>query len=400
MSKSLLVKAYSTPHSLNVSEFIDEYMMLLNNVLDDLWRNIEWKRKGKRIIPFIKKDKEFRKNIRDKYISKWVYSKHYVDSAIKQAYSTLSSWRKRYLKGKAGREKPVLRRKFVRVKETLYSYRNGVIKISIKPFEESISIDLKSTWFYDRIKGLELGELIIKEDKLIVTVRKEVELKVEKPIAWDTNLLSLNGYDGERDYTVDLKKIYTIHRTYELKRQKIQKLSGKTREKLFQKYHRREKNRVDDLLHKISRQLANRTNVFECLRNFKERVAGTKSRSMNRQNSKHDYIKLQKYVEYKSAWSGYLTMYVKPHNTSKTCSRCGYVNKDLKGAGFKCPVCGFTIDRQKNAARNIWNKFLKMWGQGFAPKGAKPHEMLPMNPEGDEGGEAQGLSMGSIWIYT
>ncbi|GBC75710.1 hypothetical protein HRbin06_01030 [archaeon HR06] len=37
-----------------------------------------------------------------------------------------------------------------------------------------------------------------------------------------------------------------------------------------------------------------------------------------------------------------------------------------------------------------------MWGQGFAPKGAKPHEMLPMNPEGDEGDEAQGLSVGSI----
>lgn len=122
---------------------------------------------------------------------------------------------------------------------------------------------------------------------------------------------------------------------------------------------------------------------------------------MNRQNSKHDYIKLQKYIEYKSAWNRYLAIYVKPYNTSKTCSKCGYVNKDLKGAGiFKCPMCGFTIDRQKNASRNIWSKFLKMWGQGFAPKGAKPHEMLSMNPEGAEGDEAQGLGIGSIRIYT
>jgi len=50
--------------------------------------------------------------------------------------------------------------------------------------------------------------------------------------------------------------------------------------------------------------------------------------------------------------------------------------------------CGLKIDRQKNVSRNIWNKFLRMWGHGFAPKGAKLNDTLPMNPEGDKGGEA------------
>jgi len=137
------------------------------------------------------------------------------------------------------------------------------------------------------------------------------------------------------------------------------------------------------MLHKLTKQLANRTAIFEELTNFKERVANTRSRSLNRQNSKHDYIKLQKYVEYKAAWSGYLTLYVNPKLTSKTCSRCGYVNRDLRGAGtFRCPRCGLRVDRQKNASRNIWNSFLRMWGHGFAPKGAKPDDTLPMNPEG------------------
>ena len=49
---------------------------------------------------------------------------------------------------------------------------------------------------------------------------------------------------------------------------------------------------------------------------------------------------------------------------------------------------------------NIWRAFLKMWGQGFAPKGAKLNDKLPMNPEGDKGDEAQELSMGSIRIHT
>jgi putative transposase len=372
-------------------------MKLLNDILNEIWQAIEWKKKGKRLIPLIRKDKFFRKEIRDKYIIKWIYSKHYIDSAIKQAYSIINSWRKRYLKGKARREKPVLKRKFVRIKETLYSYRDGIIKISIKPFQESICIDLKNAWFWNRIKGLDLGELILKEDKIIITIRKEMELKIKNPIAWDINLLTIDGYDGEKDYKIDLKNIYTIHRIYELKRIKIQKLPEKTRKKLLQKYQSREKNRVNDILHKISKQLSNRTNIFEDLNNFKERVTRTASKSVNRQNAKHDYIKLQKYIEYKSVWNGYLTIYLKAYNSSKTCSKCGYINKDLKGARiFICPACGLRMDRQKNASRNIWNKFLNMWGQGFAPKGVKLYEMLPMNPEGDESNEAQELGVGSI----
>jgi len=401
MSERLLVKAYSIQHNLDVKDFIDDYMVLLNNVLENLWQAIEWKRKGERLIPFIRKDRIFRKKLRDTHIGKWIYSKHYVDSAIKQAYSILNSWRKRYLGGKANRRKPVLKRRFVRVKETLYSCKNGIIKISIKPFQESISIDLKKSWFWNKIAGLELGELILKKDTLIVTVRKDIELKIENPISWDTNLFTLDGYDGKRDYMVDLRKIYTIHRVYELKRRRIQQLPEKTWKKLLQKYGAREKNRVNDLLHKIAKQLANRTNVFEDLINFKERIARTKSKSMNRQNSKHDYIKLQRYIEYKSAWNGFLTVYVNPKLTSKKCSRCGYINRDLKGAKtFECERCGLKMDRQKNASRNIWAEFLKMWGQGFAPKGAKLYEMLPMNSEGDEDDEAQGLSMYSIQIHT
>jgi putative transposase len=157
--ESLLVKAYSVQHNLDVKDFIDDYMMLLNDILEGLWRAIEWRKKSGRMIPFIRKDGIFRKELRDTYIKEWIYSKHYVDSAIKQVYSILNSWRKKYLKGRACREKPTLKRGFVRVKETLYSYRGGIIRISIKPFQESIYIDLKKAWFWDRIAGLDLGEL-------------------------------------------------------------------------------------------------------------------------------------------------------------------------------------------------------------------------------------------------
>jgi len=78
------------------------------------------------------------------------------------------------------------------------------------------------------------------------------------------------------------------------------------------------------------KQLANRTCIFEDLRGFKGNVARTKVGTAER---KTQLVKLQKYIEYKSAWNNYFTVYVKPQLTSKTCFRCRYVNKDLKGGG-------------------------------------------------------------------
>jgi putative transposase len=95
----------------------------------------------------------------------WSYLKHYVDSAIKQAYSILKSWKRSYLKGERHRKKPVVKRRFVRIKETLYTYKDGRIKVSVKPYEEYLEFDVSKAWFLSRARG-EMGELILGEKYL------------------------------------------------------------------------------------------------------------------------------------------------------------------------------------------------------------------------------------------
>ncbi|MEM3631715.1 MAG: hypothetical protein QXY52_02560 [Conexivisphaerales archaeon] len=56
----MLVKAYSIPHDLEVNGLIEDYMRS-NSILDELWKNIVWKRKDKRLIPILMKDKTFGK---------------------------------------------------------------------------------------------------------------------------------------------------------------------------------------------------------------------------------------------------------------------------------------------------------------------------------------------------
>ena len=58
----------------------------------------------------------------------------------------------------------------------------------------------------------------------------------------------------------------------------------------------------------------------------------------------------------KAANAGLLTVAVNPRNTSQNCSNCGTkVPKTLKDRVHTCPKCGYTADRDVNAAINILN---------------------------------------------
>jgi putative transposase len=62
------------------------------------------------------------------------YAAHWVDAVIRTAYSIIESWRKRYLKGKARKIKPRIRRRFARCKITLMKidYQARTIRINSK----------------------------------------------------------------------------------------------------------------------------------------------------------------------------------------------------------------------------------------------------------------------------
>lgn len=90
-NSSYKILSYKMKHNYDVKEFLNSYRYLLQRAIDTIWDNIEWRKKGKRLIPIIPKSREFRRNLRNKLLKDWSYASHYVDSAIKTAYSILNS---------------------------------------------------------------------------------------------------------------------------------------------------------------------------------------------------------------------------------------------------------------------------------------------------------------------
>lgn len=334
-NSSLVILSYKIKHDYDVKEFLSSYRCLLQRAIDEIWDKIEWKRKGKRLIPTIPKSRDFKRNLRNKLLKDWSYASHYVDSAIKTAYSILNSWRKNYLRGKRGRNKPTVKRKFVRVKETLYTFRDDKIKVTVEPRKTYLEFDLSRIWFKKKVEGCNLGELILKENELIITFRKPVERNPKKKIAWDLNLLSMDGFCDRGWIKVDLKLLYTLHITYENKRRKIQSLSKtkpKTAKRLMEKYSKRYRNKVKDFLHKLTTKLAEEFKDYELgFENLDKQGMYNDRRTHNRVISKQNWKQIVFLMSYKSR-----IKLLNPKNSTKTCPRCGGKMKHRKGQVLEC----------------------------------------------------------------
>jgi putative transposase len=63
---------------------------------------------------------------------------------------------------------------------------------------------------------------------------------------------------------------------------------------------------------------------------------------------------LQKFIEYKAEDLGKSVLYIDPKYTSQKCSVCGHIGKNNRhGSVFKCKNCGFELNADLNASRNI-----------------------------------------------
>ncbi|MET1124842.1 MAG: hypothetical protein ABWW66_06225 [Archaeoglobaceae archaeon] len=248
------IKSYSVPVEVP-KDLIKEYFRLRRIALERIFRHVKFLKTGKAHLKFNGED---RRSLRDELLKEWKFAKHYVDSAINSVIGLVKGWIQLYNRGKA-RSKPKITRKSVYVKTTLFSVREGKIKITIEPRKRYLEVDLKKFDYLPKDFD-SVGGLILQEDRLIITFKKGVkQIDPDDYASFDVNLTNITGFINGRIVRLDLRKLYHVHRVYEEKRRRIQKLSKtkpKTAEKLMKKYSKREKNRAKDMIHKITTAIA------------------------------------------------------------------------------------------------------------------------------------------------
>lgn len=136
----------------------------------------------------------------------------------------------------------------------------------------------------------------------------------------------------------------------------------KKNQKRIAKLHARINNIRRETLHQISHSLT-KTKAVVVIEDLN--VAGMmKNRHLSGAIADMGFHELRRQLTYKGAWRGCDVRFAdRWMPSSKTCSSCGTVRESLKLSErtFRCG-CGFTLDRDLNAARNLANLVLKTTG--------------------------------------
>ena len=160
-------------------------------------------------------------------------------------------------------------------------------------------------------------------------------------------------------------KVKNIRRRYFRLRQNLQAKGTKSAKRKLKQRRRKESRFATDINHCISKRLVevakgtNRAIVLEDLKGIRERTRkGTRktvSKTMRQALSSWSFYQLRKFIEYKAKAAGVLVIYVDPRNTSRTCSKCGHVDKKSRRdqEHFVCTACGHALNADINAALNI-----------------------------------------------
>ena len=177
-----MLKSYSLQHECGeeLEPLLRAYRDVVNQILGELWSHIEWKKRkipGKkqwRLLPKYKVDihsGKYKKKLRDSLLQEWPYAAHWVDSAIKTAYSILKSWRKNYVKGDRRRRRPTAKRLFARAKQTLIKLEGERLRVTVKPGEH-VYLDLSKRYFPlpQEVSSAGLGEPVITPEKVHLPV--------------------------------------------------------------------------------------------------------------------------------------------------------------------------------------------------------------------------------------
>ena len=141
---------------------------------------------------------------------------------------------------------------------------------------------------------------------------------------------------------------------------KYSKNKGKRTKKKLVKLHEKVVNKRKDFLHKVSTQLI-RENQTICLETLAVKNM-VKNHNLAQAISDVSWSTFVSMLEYKADWYGKNILRIGQFApSSKTCSNCGTVNKELtlKDREWTCNGCGTHHDRDVNAAVNIKNFALR-----------------------------------------
>ena len=336
-TSTFTLKFSNTEKQIQLKEFMTEYISVVNQFINILW--------DKQIFTgsFIKKD------IQDK-IETWLSARS-KQCAGKQALQIIKSQRK-----KKNKVKPEFKNNSIELDQRFVSF-----------------LDLSKS-FDEFIKFSSLGNKII----IVCPIKhhKHYNNLIENGFT-RSNSVRLREYNNnlyldvflEKDF-IDIHSKKVIGIDIGIKKLMVDSdgnMYGKDIERYMDKIQRKQQGSKafkralkerDDYINKTVKELPLSNYVLENIKNIKKDTKKKKrlSKEFRSKFQRWTYRSLLRRINLKSEVDGVHCQIVDPSYTSQTCSVCKFVHKSNRnGEIFLCKHCGYTLDADLNASKNILN---------------------------------------------
>lgn len=219
------------------------------------------------------------------------------------------------------------------------------------------------------------AKLYVRKNKvyLAITFSKQVEIY---------NNPNLIGVDmGMKNVIVTSEGDFFNSENYKLKRNHYRKKRAELQSKkdtkntrgirrVLKRLSRKESSLTKNEMHKQSKNLVKYCKSKNISKAIFEDLSGIKKSKRNHGFSFH---MLSKLAEYKLNQEGIDFCKVDPSYTSQQCSKCGHTEKKNRNkSNFKCLKCGYSLNADLNAAKNIKMKYIVL-GQVPQETGESQH---------------------------
>jgi putative transposase len=226
---------------------------------------------------------------------------------------------------------------------------------------DSSSVWLLSTLLHNGHRD-KTGFSEVTNSAIIIAFSKLVSvIQPQSVVGLDLNEKSAVVSDGT---SYNLSDVARLHTEYGVRRRVFYQMHAHDN-RLKKKFagSRREKERVKQLLHRVSKNIVETAKakhqaiVLEALRGIRlaHERCNSEGKGARRRIAQWPFHIMQAYILYKAKWSGVQVEFVSAVWTSRTCNKCHHVNRQLKltEREWRCPNCGAILDRDLNAAINI-----------------------------------------------
>jgi len=238
--------------------------------------------------------------------------------------------------------------------------------------------DYQKSYLDDNDYDKRIGTLHYREDEdafyLHIVMKKDIkERDGDKVLGVDLNLKNVAVISTGSFY--DGGKLLWGQNHYFRVRRSLQHKGTRSAKQVLRQLSGRENRFVLNRLHTISRRIVEEADANDCsyiavesLTHIRERM-DSRNNQVKRQMHNWAFRELQEMIEWKAAEHGIRVEKIPPAFTSQTCSKCGHqssTNRDSETGWFQCNECGYSVDGDYNASKNIGLKLLTL------PSGKRP----------------------------